>query len=243
MTCGHRETHLPFCCSRLQTLGLQVQSQQGGPRVRSCHHCRGRSHKYDMVPLQIQACTHSKAARTIASDLIPMSNGNNIIHSWGSCSCQGYQPLMFCGFKLQTKTTILSLRASTGMCLAKPLITVRGATWVGRRGGGRRGEGRRGGGEGGEGREGREGRGGEGRGGRGGRGGEGGEGRGAEEGSGSCTHPPHQCVWPPPLTHLPLRCPPSQCTGILHQGAVGVGGGVGVGQLSYSQHSLGVTTQ
>ena len=64
-----------------------------------------------------------------------------------------------------------------------------------------------------------------------------------EEWSGSCTHPPHQCVWPPQLTHLPLQCPPSQCTGILHQGAVGVGVGWGVGQLSYSQHSLGVTTQ
>ena len=62
-----------------------------------------------MVPLQIQVCTHSKAARTIASDLIPMSNGNNRIHSWISCSCHGYQPLMFCGFRLQTKMTILSL--------------------------------------------------------------------------------------------------------------------------------------
>ena len=83
-----------------------MQSQQG---VRSCHHCRESSHRYDMVPLQIQVCTHSKAARTIASDLIPMSNGNNRIHSWISCSCHGYQPLMFCGFRLQTKMTILSL--------------------------------------------------------------------------------------------------------------------------------------
>ena len=222
MTCGHRETHLPFCCSRLQTLGLQVQSQQGGPRVRFCHHCRGRSHRYDMVPLQIQACTHSKAARTIASDLIPMSNGNNRIHSWWNCSCHGYQPLMFCGFKLQTKTTILSLRASTGMCLAKPLITVRGATWEGRGGEGRRGEERRGGGEGGEGRVGRAGRGGYG------------------EGSGGGKWQLHPSPTPvcPPLTHLLLQCPPSQCTGILHQGAVGVGvgwGGGGAAQLQPTQ--------
>ena len=57
------------------------------------------------------------------------------------------------------------------------------------------------------------------------RGGEG-KGRGGSGGSGVAVAPiPHTSVRPPQLTHLPLRCPPSQCTGILHQGAVGVGVG------------------